>query len=227
MDRGTAAWFSAAAISLAVHCAVFGCAAWAIGAKKKYLPMEIFRYNEAPIVARNADVIPPAPKKAPEPPPRPKLTAAPQQVVQAPKPEPIPARPEPVPVEAPPPPPSIFPAPETMARIEPPASQPESVPPAPAYQEVEKLSSLPFLRTNVRPLYPRNALRSGKKSRVVAEVFINEKGGVDNILIAQSGGEEFDSAVIAALKQSQFEPGYMAGRPVAVRVRIPFNFRVG
>lgn len=222
-----AVWFPAAAVSLAVHCAVFGCAAWALGAKKDYVPTEIYRFREAPMaMRRTVPVSHTSTACAPVPPPK---LAKP-----LPKPEPAPVKPEPVePVmakeETPPPPPQpeVAPAPPVaVAQNVPPVPQMDSLPPAPAYQETDQLSNLPYLRNNIKPVYPRSALRSGRKARVVAEVFINEKGGVDDVRIAQSGGDEFDAAVIAALKQSQFEPGYMAGRAVAVRVRIPFNFKV-
>lgn len=237
MKRVIAGWSSAAAVSLAVHCALFGCAAWALGSKKEYTPVQLFRFREAPMVAHRALPISHTPRteRAPVQPPK--------QAMPMPKPEPAPAKPEPAhikpePVEpivqkmeapSPAPQPEVAPAPEAVAQVQniPPAPQMASLPPAPAYQETEQLSNLPYLRTNVKPAYPRTALRSGRKSRVVAEVYINEKGGVDDVRIAQSGGEDFDAAVIAALKQSQFEPGYMAGKAVAVKVRIPFNFRVG
>ncbi|MBI5637727.1 MAG: energy transducer TonB [Nitrospinae bacterium] len=225
MKRVKAVWFPAAAVSLAVHCAVFGCAAWALGAKKDYLPTEVYRFREAPMaVRRAAPVSHTSTACAPVPPPKP--------AKPLPKPEPAPVKPEPVePIvakaEPPAPQPETPPAPEVVAQNAPPAPRTESLPPGPAYQETEQLSNLPYFRTNVKPVYPRTALRSGRKARVVVEVFINEKGGVDDVRIAQSGGEDFDAAVIAALKQSQFEPGYISGRPVAVRVRIPFNFRVG
>lgn len=159
-----------------------------------------------------------------------------KQVKPLPKPEPAPVKPEaaetvePVLAKAEPSPapqPDSAPAPVAMAQNAPPAPQAESLPPGPAYNEADQLSNLPYFRLNVKPVYPKSALRSGRKSRVVAEVFINEKGEVDDVRIAQSGGEEFDAAVIDALKRSEFEPGYMAGKPVAVKVRIPFNFRVG
>lgn len=221
-------WFPAAAVSVAVHCAVFGCAAWALGAKKEYAPTELFRLRETQMVAHRVQPVSHTPvvERAPAPQPQPRKPV--------PKPEPAPVKPQPAdPVTAkeetppPAPQPETAPAPVAVAQNAPPAPQPDSVPPAPAYQETDQLSNLPYFRTNVKPAYPRSALRSGRKARVVVEVYINEKGGVDDVRIAQSGGEEFDAAVIAAMKQSQFEPGYMSGKPVAVKVRIPFNFKVG
>ncbi len=223
MKKVNAGWFPAAAVSLAVHCAVFACAAWALGAKKEYVPTELFRLREAPMVARRAQPVSHTPVMERAPAPLPKAAALP-------KPPPIPVTPEPVQTKeeapSPAPQPDVAPAPETVAQNVPPAPQMDSLPAAPAYQETDQLTNLPYFRTNIKPAYPRSALRSGRKARVVVEVFINEKGGVDDVRIAQSGGEEFDAAVIAALKQSQFEPGYMAGKPVAVKVRIPFNFQV-
>ncbi len=223
MRRVVTGWFSATAVSLAVHCAVFGCAAWALGAKKDYMPTEMYRFREAPMVARRTQPISHTSQiaRAPMPPQRqakPLSRPEPAETV-----EPVMAKAEPSPA----PQPDSAPAPAAMAQNAPPAPQAESLPPGPAYRETDQLSNLPYFRLNVKPVYPKSALRSGRKSRVVAEVFINEKGEVDDVRIAQSGGEEFDAAVIDALKRSEFEPGYMAGKPVAVKVRIPFNFRVG
>lgn len=228
MKRVKAVWFPAAAVSLAVHCAVFGCVAWAFGATKEYVPTRLYRFKEAPMVAHRAQPISHTPKIEPAPAPPPKRAKSlpqPAPVLKEPAPvEPLVAKSEtPLPVPSP----EVVPAPVAMAQNAPAAPQMESLPPAPVYQETEHLSDLPYFRTSVKPVYPKTALRSGRKARVMAEVFINENGGVDNVLIAESGGEEFDVAVIAALKQSQFEPGYMSGKPVAVKVRIPFNFRVG
>ncbi len=235
MKKTNAGWFPAAAVSLAIHCAVFGCAAWALGAKKEYVPTELFRLREAPMVAHSVQPVSrtPAKEPTPEPPlskikpiPRPQpVSAKSEPAVEKPKPveQPVATADAPSPVSEP----EAPPAPRVEAQNAPPAPQLESPPVEPIYRGVDQLSALPYFRTGIKPVYPRSALRTGKKARVVVEVFINEKGEVDDVRIAQSGGEEFDAAVIAALKQSQFEPGYMAGRAVAVKVLIPFNFRVG
>jgi len=129
------------------------------------------------------------------------------------QPEPVPKKPEPAPVAAEPVPQPAEPHPESQSPSEP-------------YLGTDKLSDRPFFRRNVKPVYPNQALSVGQEARVLAEVFINERGLVDNVRIVKSGGEVFDRAVIDALKQSLFEPGYVEGRPVAAKVLIPYSFRL-
>lgn len=94
------------------------------------------------------------------------------------------------------------------------------------YQMVHRTSRPPVFRTQVNPVYPASERNAGKESRVVAEVYINRNGGVDEVKLIKSGGAAFDEAVIRALKASSFEPGYMDGRQVAVRMQIPYAFRL-
>ncbi|MBI5179396.1 MAG: TonB family protein [Nitrospinae bacterium] len=140
-----------------------------------------------------------------------------QEVSHRPKPErqpePVQKKPEPAPTA-------------TEPMRQPAEPQPESVSAAEPYLGTDKLSNRPFFRRNVKPVYPKQALTAGQEARVLAEVFINERGLVDDVRIVKSGGEVFDTAVMAALKQSLFEPGYVEGRPVAAKVLIPYSFRM-
>jgi TonB family protein len=60
----------------------------------------------------------------------------------------------------------------------------------------------------------------------VVEVFINVNGSVDEVKLVKSGGAAFDDAVIKSVNASFFEPGYMDGKQVAVRMQIPYVFKL-
>jgi len=44
------------------------------------------------------------------------------------------------------------------------------------------------------------------------------------VVVLKSGGEQFDQAAIQALKNSKFKPAQMMGKPVAVKIRVPYVF---
>jgi len=94
------------------------------------------------------------------------------------------------------------------------------------YQTVHRISRLPIFRTQINPEYPASERNAGKESRVVVEVYLNRNGVVDEVKLIKSGGAPFDEAVIKALKASSFEPGYMDGKQVAVRMQIPYVFKL-
>ena len=114
-------------------------------------------------------------------------------------------------IEPPPPPPVIE---------EPPP------PPEPVYQPLYSLSALPTFVRQIIPEYPEGKRFSGREAKVTAEVSIDVTGAVRSIRIIKSGGEAFDNAVIEAIEKSLFTPGYQKGRPAAVRVQIPYTFKL-
>jgi TonB family protein len=94
------------------------------------------------------------------------------------------------------------------------------------YQPYFKVSRLPSFKVKVMPVYPPSERAAGSEARVVAQVFINRFGGIDNIEIIKSAGHLFDNAVIQAIKDSTFAPGYKDNEPVPVKVQIPYVFRL-
>lgn len=102
----------------------------------------------------------------------------------------------------------------------------EIVEPEPDYQPLYSLSALPSFVRQVSPKYPEHARFAGKEAKVLAEVSIDVSGSVRSVRIIESSGEEFDQAVIDAIGKSLFTPGYQRGRPVAVRVQIPYSFKL-
>ena len=106
------------------------------------------------------------------------------------------------------------------------SSLPQQAEPQTEYQPYFKVSRLPSFKVKVMPVYPPSERAAGTEARVVAQVFINRFGGIDNIEIIKSAGHLFDNAVIQAVKDSTFAPGYKDNEPVPVKVQIPYVFRL-
>lgn len=94
------------------------------------------------------------------------------------------------------------------------------------YQPFHAVSRVPFFKVQTKPIYPPSERTAGVEARVLVEVYINERGTVDKVKLVKSGGPLFDQAVMTAAMNSSFEPGYMDGRPVPVRVQIPYVFKL-
>jgi len=78
-----------------------------------------------------------------------------------------------------------------------------------------------------RPPYPESARRRGLTGRVVVVFTVDESGRVVNPYVESSrGGAIFEQAVLSTLKTWRFEPAKKNGRPVVVRCRIAFNFKL-
>ncbi len=94
------------------------------------------------------------------------------------------------------------------------------------YLAVHRVGKQPYFKIQVKPVYPAQERSAGIEAKVIAEVYINEYGGVDDVKIIKSAGRIFDEAVLKAVKDSSFSPGYLEGSPVAVKVQIPYVFRL-
>ena len=94
------------------------------------------------------------------------------------------------------------------------------------YLPFYRLSKLPVFSTRKEPAYPLSERSAGVEARVLAEVWINERGGINEVIIKKSGGRLFDRAVIDAIRASRFEPGYAGDRPAPAILQLPFAFRL-
>lgn len=94
------------------------------------------------------------------------------------------------------------------------------------YHYSQRVSRVPSFKVQKKPVYPQSERTAGREARVVVEVFISEYGAVDRVTVIKSGGPLFDHAVVTAAKDSSFEPGYLDGKPVPVRVQIPYVFKL-
>lgn len=90
-----------------------------------------------------------------------------------------------------------------------------------------QVARLPEFIQKVKPEYPLTARVRDIESSVIAEGYIDAEGKMRKVVIVKSGSTEFDAAVIAALYKSKFKPAISKeGKPVAVKVRIPFKFEL-
>jgi TonB family protein len=93
-------------------------------------------------------------------------------------------------------------------------------------QPFSKLTRPPAFLNKIEPVYPASEQRSGSQAYVLAEITLNGEGKVLNIKIAKSAGMYFDNAVIEAIQHSSFAPGYIEKQAVAVKVLVPFRFKL-
>jgi len=84
----------------------------------------------------------------------------------------------------------------------------------------------PQLLQRTEATYPPAALAERREGSVTAEVTVDATGHVTDPKIVESGGKEFDDAALAALSHWVFAPAEESGKPISVRIRIPFAFRL-
>jgi TonB family protein len=89
------------------------------------------------------------------------------------------------------------------------------------YYAVEQM---PAFQNKVAPVYPEAARKLERSSQVILEAYIDAEGIVRKIRIVRSGGDPFDQAAIRALEVSKFSPAFINGKPVPVKILIPYVF---
>lgn len=95
-----------------------------------------------------------------------------------------------------------------------------------SYQAFHRLTRLPSFRLRAEPVYPNPERMAGNEARVMTEIYLDERGKVDDVIIKKSGGKLFDKAVIDAARQSSFLPGYMGEKAVPTVIQIPYVFKL-
>lgn len=140
--------------------------------------------------------------------------AAKPPVPPAPKPQPIPEAATPL-LSAPAP-----------AKPQQEATPAQTTTPALDIQPLHRLSQAPRFLQRLDPAYPEAERASGREAQLLVEVVVDTHGRVLEATIVKSGGPHFDKAVLSAIKQSLFAPGYIDGQPVVVRFQIPFRFQL-
>lgn len=79
---------------------------------------------------------------------------------------------------------------------------------------------------NPEPKYPERARNAGKEGVVRLEATIGIDGKARDIEVIEELGYGCDEAAIEALKRSRFSPGTQDGKPVPMRIRIPYRFKI-
>lgn len=86
------------------------------------------------------------------------------------------------------------------------------------------IGGLKSIRGRVR--YPRIAIRAGIEGRVFLQFVVDIRGEVSDIRVIRGIGWGCDEAAIQALSGTAFTPGRQHGKPVPVKMAIPFHFRI-
>jgi protein TonB len=78
-----------------------------------------------------------------------------------------------------------------------------------------------------RPAYPPRARDLRIQGTTVLEVLITVDGRVTEVAVKQSAGHpDLDQAAVDAVRRWRFEPARRGAEPVAMRVELPFEFRL-
>lgn len=79
----------------------------------------------------------------------------------------------------------------------------------------------------IRPTYPRRERRRGREGSVLLRLQIAVSGQVEEIEVAESAGEAFDKAALAALREAHFRPATVDNAPVVsiLHYRLLFSLR--
>jgi TonB family protein len=86
------------------------------------------------------------------------------------------------------------------------------------------VEQVPVFQSKITPSYPESAQKLGRTSKVILEAYIGIDGLVRMARIVKSGGELFDQAALMALKHSTFMPARVNGKPVPVKILVPYVF---
>ena len=79
----------------------------------------------------------------------------------------------------------------------------------------------------VQPAYPEEARKAGVEGMAIIEVKVGVDGAVLDCQLAEgSGNSSLDSAALGAARAAKFSAGTVDGKPVEMRVRLPFSFKL-
>jgi TonB family protein len=74
--------------------------------------------------------------------------------------------------------------------------------------------------------YPRNLREWGNSGEGLVDVTIDENGKPVSPRVLKSSHPAFEFAMVKGILEGEYKPATANGRPVATRVRMPFNFRL-
>ena len=91
-------------------------------------------------------------------------------------------------------------------------------------QPQSKLTRLPSFLKQIEPVYPLSEQQSNRQAKFFVEITLDADGKVLDIKVPKNAGKYFEKAIIDAIKQSTFTPGYIENRSVAVKLLVPYGF---
>ena len=74
--------------------------------------------------------------------------------------------------------------------------------------------------------YPEIAKKAGVSGKVYVLVYINEKGGVDQVKVVRGLGAGCDEAAVEGVKTTKFTPGKNDGAAVKVKLSLAIIFKI-
>jgi TonB family protein len=95
--------------------------------------------------------------------------------------------------------------------------------PAPQKSAVDRP---PRVISRVDPIYPAEAKLAGVSGMAIVEAYVNSQGGVDSVSVVRDPGHGLGQAAADAVKQWQFEPAIVDGKPAAFTFNITINFKL-
>ncbi len=94
-------------------------------------------------------------------------------------------------------------------------------------RSVAQVGQMPRMKMVVKPVYPEVAKKANVEGVVILQVEIDASGTVMAAQVVKSLGSGCDEAALEAVKQTAFVPAYEDGKPVPVRIRVPYRFKIG
>jgi protein TonB len=86
---------------------------------------------------------------------------------------------------------------------------------------------MPKAESLVQPAYPESARQAGIEGTAIVDVTVSADGTVLGCSLATSSGNDLlDAAAIGAAQSSKFTPGTKDGKPVVMKVKVPFQFKL-
>lgn len=95
-----------------------------------------------------------------------------------------------------------------------------------AVDENGKPIDVPKLVKKVNPAYPAEAKKEKVMGAVVLEILIDQKGKVAEAKAVKSVDDRLSKAAIDAVKQWEYEPAKVEGKPVKVKASVTVMFRL-
>ncbi len=86
------------------------------------------------------------------------------------------------------------------------------------------VSKMPSVRSRIKIPYPPQAKEGRIAGLVVMELLIDAQGRVREAKLIRGPGSGLNEAALAAIKQFQFSPAEVDGKPVAVRTQFTYEF---
>lgn len=98
--------------------------------------------------------------------------------------------------------------------------------PARTFVPIFEVTRMPRALVQVQPEVPERFRDARREAVVVVEVAIGANGVVLEARVVKKAGFGLDEAATTAARRTRFEPALVGDRPVAVKMQIPYRFKV-